>query len=99
MKRIVLIATATVLLSLSILAIIVISSGTTIRAKNSAEAADLSGVQLAALKQKAANGDANAAARIYWYYRLTKRDFVELKKWEYAVTPAPDPTNATNASP
>jgi len=99
MKRIALIATATVLLSLSILAIIVISSGTTIRAKNSAESADLSETQLADLKQKAAKGDTNAAARIYWYYRFTKRDFVELKKWDYAVTLAPDPTNATSASP
>ena len=98
MKNIVRIATAIVLISFGILAIIVVSTSKVLVAKSSSEAYDLSETQLADLKQKAAKGDTNAAARIYWYYRFTKKDFVELKKWDYAVTPAPDPINATNAS-
>ena len=71
-----------------------ISLGHTVRGKTSAEASDLSPDELVALKQKATqDGDQKSAARIYWYYRLTKRDYVEAKKWEYA-TLRPGETNS-----
>ena len=54
--------------------------------KTSAEAANLTSDELALLKHKAIDqGDREAAARIYWYYRFTKKDYTETKKWKYAI--------------
>ncbi len=87
------------LLALAGLTAFIISNTRVLRAKTSAESADLSDAQLAILKQKAiAEHDQTAAARIYWYYRFTKKDFVEAGKWEYAVSPV-ETTNSSIAHP
>jgi len=54
--------------------------------QTSAESANLTSDQLAQLKHMAIDlADRKAAARIYWYYRFTKKDYAETKKWKYAV--------------
>jgi hypothetical protein len=77
-----------------ILAVVVFSycvlNGHVIVARTSAESADLTADQLADFKHKAIDqGDRQAAARIYWYYRFTKKDYSETKKWKYAVESYP----------
>ena len=72
--------------SVSILLAFCILNGHVTIAQTSAESADLTSDELTLLKHKAIDqGDRKAAARIYWYYRFTKKDYTETKKWKYAV--------------
>ena len=85
-KRLFNIILATVVITASMLLAICILNGHVVVGQTSAESADLTEVQLAELKHRAVDlGDQKAAARIYWYCRLTKKDYSETKKWKYAV--------------
>ena len=58
----------------------------------SSEASDLSDSDLKLFEKKAIqDGDFDSAARVYWYYRLTKKDRIETEKWD-AITKRLDPT-------
>ncbi len=88
-KRILLFISIVAILAVALLSYCVLN-GTTIRAQTSAEAANLTDGQVALFKHKAIDqGDRKAAARLYWYYRFTKKDYTETKKWKYAVDSYP----------
>jgi len=54
---------------------------------------DVTPNELAALENKAIHQrDQAAAAKLYWYYRLNRQDYVTARKWEYAVR-SPGETN------
>ncbi len=55
-------------------------------AKSTPDSADLTSLQLETFKNRAINeGNLQAAARVYWYYRFTKRDPAETEKWQAIV--------------
>ena len=58
----------------------------TIVGKTTPEAYDLSDSELQRFEGMALqSGDLKSAARVYWYYRFTKRDPVETEKWRVIV--------------
>ncbi len=55
---------------------------------------DITAADLVALENRALHeGDREAAAKLYWYYRLNKQDYARARKWEYAVL-RPGETNS-----
>lgn len=69
----------------------------TIIAKSSAETYNLSETELAYCEQRALQqDDINAAAKVYWYFRFTKRDFTEADKWKSVIDRLDEKSGATN---